>query len=92
MRAQRHEPGVLEPFPTQRDPDHRRLQVVVADHPGRHHDNGVERADVAVEERLLDLVGVSDMHGFVLQDGVDTTGCAPDITRRPRNTLLRLRE
>ena len=32
---------------------------------------------MAVEERRLGLVGVSDMHGFVLQDGMAwATGCA----------------
>ena len=36
MRTQRDEPRVLQPLPTQQHPHHRRLQVVVADHPGRH--------------------------------------------------------
>ena len=40
--------------------------------------NGVERADMTVEE-LLGLVGASDMHGFVLQDGMGDRLCAVRI-------------
>ena len=58
---QRHEPGMLEPFPAQRDPDHRRLQIVVADHPGRHPAERLERSDMPVQERLLGLVGVGEV-------------------------------
>ncbi len=34
----------LEAFPTQRDPDHRQLQIVIPDHPGRHPAEGFERS------------------------------------------------
>jgi hypothetical protein len=52
---------MLEPFPAQRDPDHRGLEVVVADHPDRDPAQRRERPDVAVEERLLGLVGIGDV-------------------------------
>ena len=58
VRPQRHEARVLEPFPTQRAPDHRGLEVVVADHPARCPTERGERAHVPVQERLLGLVGV----------------------------------
>ena len=64
MGAQRDEPRVLQPLAAQRDPDHRRGQVVVADHPDRDPAERLERADVAVEERLLGLVGIGDVDGL----------------------------
>ena len=57
----RDEPGMFEPFPAQRHPDHRRLQIVVADHPGRHPAERLERPHMPIQERLLGLVGVSEV-------------------------------
>ena len=64
VRAHRDEPGVLQALAAQRDPDHRRGEVVVADHPGRDTAECFEGAGVAVEERLLGLVGVGDVDGL----------------------------
>ena len=61
MGAHRHEPGMLKPFPAQGDPDHRRLQIVIADHPGRHPTEGLEGPHMPIQERFLGLVGISEM-------------------------------
>ena len=59
--AHRHEPGMLETFPAQRDPDHRRFQIVIAHHAGRHPTESLESAHMPVQKRLLGLVGVAVM-------------------------------
>jgi hypothetical protein len=62
--AQRDEPRVLQALTTERDPDHRRGEVVVADHPDRDPTKDFERADVTIEERLLRLVRIRHMDGL----------------------------
>ena len=64
MGPHRHEPGMFEAFPTQCDSDHRRLQIVVADHPGRHPTEGLEGAHMAIQEGFLGLVGVGEVERF----------------------------
>jgi len=64
VRAQRDEPRVLQPLASQRDSDHRRGQVVVTDHPDRDPAECFERADMAVEERLLGLIGIGHVDGL----------------------------
>ena len=62
VAAQGHKPWVQPPLPAQQHPDHRRGQVVVTDHPGRHPTQHGERLHMTVQKGLLSLVAVGDMH------------------------------
>ena len=64
MGPQCDEPRVLFPFSAQRAPDHRGLEVVIPDHPGRHPTQTLEGLHVPIEEGLLGLVRVGNMDRF----------------------------
>jgi len=62
MRPQRDEPRVLQPLPAQQHPQHRGLEVVVPDLPGRHPTERLERPDMPIQERLGRDVAIRDVH------------------------------
>ncbi len=64
VRTQRDEPRVLHPLTAQHHPHHRRGEVVIADHPRRHPAQPLERGHVTIQEGLLGLIGVGDVHGL----------------------------